>query len=465
MTRDEFQSIYDQGADATFALFEQLFLRVQAIEERVALNSGNSSKPPSSDGLNKPSLKPMPQSLRKKSGRKPGAQAGHEGKTLEQTPTPDKVMVHRPVTCQHCCAPLSESAPSVTYSRRQVFEIPEPKIIVTEHRAVTLACPDCGHETGAAFPEGVGQPVQYGPNLLGFATYLHSAHLIPYARCAEIVRDVTAAPFSPGSLHRAVRFAYDRLAPFEESVKGGLTNVSVKHVDETGGRVAGKLHWFHVRCTDSVTWLFRHEKRGGKAAEDLLDYTGTLVSDFWSSYVSLACEHVFCGAHLLRELTFVSEVLHQPWAGSLLEELESAVEGCHAARARGASRLWDARAVERRFDRCVAEGLRANPLPQRGIPKSKARCLAERLSVYRDDYLRFLFDLSLPFTNNQAERDLRMFKVKGKISGCFRTVEGADLFCRLRSYVATCQKQGRNVLDCLRSIYAGPLVMPRLNHA
>lgn len=464
MTRDEFQTIYDQGADATFALVAELFRRVQALEERFAQNSGNSSKPPSSDGLSKPSLKPMPQSLRKKSGRKPGGQAGHEGKTLEQTPTPDEVVIHRPVSCAHCATPLPDNAPSVTYSRRQVFEMPEPKVIVTEHRAVTLACPGCGHETCGAFPEGVEQPVQYGPNLLGFAAYLHAAHLIPYARCAKIVGDVTDAPFSPGSLHRALRTAYYRLAPFEQSVKMALADVSVKHVDETGGRVAGKLHWFHVRCTDSLTCLFRHEKRGGKAAEDLLGYMGTLVSDFWSSYVSLACEHVFCGAHLLRELTFISEVLKQTWAGSLIAELESAVDGCHAARERGCSRLWDARAVARRFDGWVAEGLQANPPPAKGSPKSKARRLAERLSAYRDDYLRFLFDLSLPFTNNEAERDLRMFKVKGKISGCFRTTEGADLFCRLRSYIATCQKQGMNVLHCLRSIYAATQIMPRLNH-
>lgn len=480
LTREQAESLYDSGKDSVVELLLQLVSRVQALEEQVAKNSGNSSKPPSSDGLSKSVLRPMspmPQSLRKKTGKKPGAQMGHVGKTLEPVSTPDRAVVHHPSACQHCNAPLSGEPRSVAYpySRRQVFEMPEPKVFVTEHRVVTLACSCCGHETSAAFPKGVDQPVQYGPNLLGFAAYLHSAHLVPYARCAQIVQDVTGAPFSVGTLNRALRVAYERLASFEQGVKEALADASltpVKHVDETGGRIAGKLHWFHVRCTDSLCWLFRHEKRGGKAVEDLHSYTGTLVSDFWSSYVSLLCEHLFCGAHLLRELTFVFEVLKQPWAASLKAELESAVDGCHAARARGYARvnpranpkLWDARAVARRFDQWVQEGLKANPLIK-GISKSKARRLAERLSAYKDDYLRFLFDLTLPFTNNEAERDLRMFKVKGKISGCFRTTQGADIYCRIRSYTQTCHKQGLKLLDCLRSVFAAEPIMPSLKHA
>lgn len=285
LTEAEARALYRAGEEAVVAFLLDISRRLQALEEQASRNSGNSSKPPSSDGLSKPALKPMPpmpQSLRKKGGKKPGAQMGHEGKTLEQIATPDTVVIHRPVTCRHCQARLLDSSLPVTCSRRQIFEMPEPSVFVTEHRAATLVCSCCGHETSAAFPEGIEHPVQYGPNLLGFAVYLHSTHLVPYARCAQIVQDVTGAPFSTGTLNRALRVAYDRLAPFEHSLKEVLADASltpVKHVDETGGRVAGKLHWFHVRCTDRLCWLFRHEKRGGKAVEDLHSYTGILVSD------------------------------------------------------------------------------------------------------------------------------------------------------------------------------------------
>jgi transposase len=182
------------------------------LEERLSLNSSNSSKPPSSDGLSKPAkpaLKPMPQSLRKKSGKRPGGQAGHAGKTLKQTADPDAVITHRPAICRHCTAALSETTPSATYSRRQVFEMPEPKVIVTEHRALTLVCECCGKETSGAFPADVTQPLQYGPNLLGTATYLHTAHLIPFARCARIMQELTGARFSQGSLHHAPETAHE----------------------------------------------------------------------------------------------------------------------------------------------------------------------------------------------------------------------------------------------------------------
>ena len=482
LTEEQASALYDAGREAVVAVLVDFARRIQALEEQLAKNSSNSSKPPSSDGLKKPPLRPMnavnAQSLRKKSGNKPGGQKGHPGSTLEAVETPDEIVVHTPDTCQHCCGSLDKGV-TTAVSRRQVFEMPEPKVVVTEYQIVTLCCPCCGKETQASAPTGVERPVQYGPNLRGFATYLHAVHLIPYARCAQILRETTGAPFSAGSLHQAVRTAHIRLAEFDQALQKALDNVDsvpVKYVDETGSRVAGKLHWFHVRCTEHLCRLFRHEKRGGDAVvADLQAYRGTLVSDFWSSYVALSsCRHVFCGAHVLRELTFVHEVQGQGWARGLISVLEQAVSACHRARARGSKKVWNADRLAASYRFWVKQGLLANAAPANPIPtaspprnpvnspsnSNKARCLAGRLWERRDDYLRFLYDLTLPFTNNLSEQAIRMFKVKGKISGCFRTTSGADHFCRIRSYTATCQRQRLSVLECLRSVFVGQITMP-----
>jgi transposase len=464
ITRDEIHSIYLQGEEAVVALILQILARLTRLEEQVAKNSGNSSKPPSSDGLTKAPLAPMnTRSLRKKSGKKPGAQSGHAGNTLVQVDQPDQVVMHRPNCCPDCHSCLTAAVPD-SICRRQLFEMPDPKVVVTEHQLVTVTCPRCGKRCSSSFPAGIEQPVQYGPNLLGFAAYLNCVHLLPFARCAQVVQDVTGAPFSPGSLDRALKVAHQKLEPFEVALKSALATVPLKHVDETGSRVSGKLNWFHVRCTKTLSWLFRHEKRGAAAVADLADYAGTLVSDFWSSYVKLGCRHLFCGAHLLRELTFLHEVNKEMWASELIMLFEDALAACHRARDRGAKALWSAGHFCSEFDQIVRKGLHANPRLEKGAA-SKARCLLERLTRHRDGYLRFLKDLSLPFTNNEAERDLRMIKVKGKISGCFRTSEGADRFCRIRSYIVTCQKQKLPTIDCLRSLFGGTPVIPTLTRA
>ncbi len=349
--------------------------------------------------------------------------------------------------------------------------MPAPKIVVTEHRRVSVSCPCCGKHSAGSFPSGVDHHVQYGPNLLGFATYLSGVHLLPFARCAKIVQDITGAPFSVGSLSHALTTAEKRLAPFTEALSEALPRVDHLHADETGCRVAGKLHWVHVRCTKTLTRLFLHQKRGSEAVRDLTLYRGCLMSDFYSSYVRLSCSHQFCGAHLLRELTFAHEALEQSWAGSLKVLMEQMVSACHDARSHSKERVDTATALVSAFRCLVAEGLANNPLPVpkrtgRGRPsKGKVRCLLERLRDYESSYLAFVFDLSLPFTNNEAERDLRMVKVKAKVSGCFRTVLGASVFCGLRSYVLTCQKQAMALLDCLRSVFAGSPLLPSLEHA
>lgn len=477
MTEAEARALFHQGEEAVVAFLLDVSRRLQSIEEKIAKNSGNSSLPPSSDGLSKAPLKPMPQSLRRKNGKKRGGQQGHEGATLCMIDMPDQIIAHRPPTCKHCKASLGRKEP-VTHSRRQIFEMPVPKVHVTEHRALTVGCPCCGKETTAPFPEGVSQPVQYGPNLLGFATYLHVVHLIPFARCAKIVHEVTSAPFSAGTLYRALGTASRHLDTFMDRLKQSLSEADHLHVDETGTRVEGKLNWFHVRCTETLCYLFRHQRRGKEAVNDLSAYSGRLISDFYGSYVKMSCPHQFCGAHLLRELAFAGDVLKQSWADPLRAVLERMVSACHRAREQGAGQVEDASVLAREFDRWVNEGLHTN-LTQRGqvlvkrgdrakrgrVAKGKALCLLERLRDYRAECLAFLFDLSLPFTNNEAERDLRMFKVKSKISGGFRTAAGADIYCRLRSYMMTCQKQRMGLLNSLQSVFAGSVPMPHFGDA
>jgi transposase len=474
MTNQEARELYQQGEAVTVAYLVEITNRLKAIEAkfsnleaRLNLNSQNSSKPPSTD--RKKTNKNR--SLRKNTQRKPGAQPGHTGKTLEKVDHPDEVISHLPQACPHCQTKL-EGLEANGYTARQVFEIPDPKILVSEHRAFCVTCPCCAKEAKADFPQGVEQPVQYGARILGFATYLSADHLVPYARVVKIIQEFTGVAFSQGTLDTALQNAFVRLEDFELHLILALHRVGILHVDETGGFVNKVRYWFHVRCTKTLTYLFCHKNRGKGAVLDLLTYTGRLVSDFFASYVNLDCLHQFCMAHICRELVGVFEKTKQSWAKELKEHLEHCNAACHAARERGSAKLWNARILASEYDDFVATGIRANPLapavlhPKTGklVPAtlSCARALLERLRDYREDCLAFLFDLSIPFTNNEAERGVRMLKVKSKISGCFRTLEGATRFCRLRSYLQTCGKQGLNRLDCLCSVFRGEPILPAI---
>lgn len=465
MTEKEANALYDQGREVVVAYLVEITNRLKAIEARLNLNSQNSSKPPSTDQTKTNKNR----SLRKKSGRKPGGQPGHKGKNLEKVDNPDEVILHHPEVCPHCQAKLADVEAN-GYFARQVFEIPDPKMIVTEHRAFCVTCPCCAKEAKADFPDGVEQAVQYGPRILGFATYLSADHLVPYARVVKIIQEFTGVAFSQGTLDTALQNAFVGLENFESRLILALRRVGILHVDETGGWVNKVRYWFHVRCTKTLTYLFCHKNRGKEASDDLLTYTGRLVSDFFGSYVNLGCLHQFCMAHICRELVGIFEKTGQSWALELKEHLEHCNKACHAARERGASHLWNARILAAEFDEFVAAGIRVNPLTAavrsaktgKRVPAalSSARALLERLRDYRDDCLAFLFDLSIPFTNNEAERGVRMLKVKSKISGCFRTLQGATRFCRLRSYLQTCGKQGLNRLNALISVFRGEPILP-----
>jgi transposase len=427
--------------------------RNSELEALITKDSHNSSRPPSSD----PPWAKRTKSLRRPSGKRPGGQLGHPGHTLRLTQKPQRVITHRPKQCRHCLSPLGGGW-SAGAERRQVIDLVPVRLRVTEHRAEVVCCPACGKRTKAQFPAGVKATVQYGPSILARALYLHDYQLLPYARTAEAMRELFGCAMSAGTLSTAVKQCAAGLIETELKIKRRLRRSSVIHADETGLRVEGKLAYVHVASTPRLTH-YGADARRGKAAIDeigiLPQYRGTCVHDGWLSYTYYPkCKHALCGAHILRELIYFEELSAETkaWAGSLKElllEMKGEAERVcsEGGKRRAAERLAELTAS---YDRLVAEGLEAQPSPE--VPEQvrrQARNLLLRLERRKEEVLRFLSDFSVPFDNNQAERDLRMIKLQQKTSGCFRTEEGARQFCRIRSYVSIMRKQGRRVLEAL----------------
>ena len=460
-----------------------LHARVQELEGRLAKDSHNSGKPPTSDGLARKT-----RSLRKRSGKKPGGQIGHHGETLRLVAAPDAVVEHRPGVCTGCQRPLAVDAPVVLRERRQVRELPPLRLVVQEHQALHVQCPACQVVSVGAFPPDAPSRAQYGVHLRALAVYLVEQQLVPYGRVHELFADLFGAPLSRGTLVAWVRQGAAALAPVEARIKAALAPVEARikaalgrapvlHSDETGVRQAGHLAWAHVACTDRLTHYAIHPQRG-HAATDAIGilpiYRGVNVHDGWAAYrANAGCRHALCNIHHLRELTFLEEQYQQAWATDLkglLREMKAATE---QARAHDQDRLAAATrdAFVARYDALLASGLAANPPPARGSPRrrgrskqSPARNLLERLWLGREQVLAFLDDLTIPFDNNQAERDLRMLKVQQKISGCFRAPDGSDAgaaaFARIRGYLSTLRKQGMALLAARETVCAGRPLYP-----
>jgi transposase len=443
---------------------------VRALRGRLEKDSHNSSKPPSSDGAGAP--KRVPQSLRRVSGRRPGGQLGHPGAGLALVEQPDAVVVHRPGACAGCGQDL-DAAPVLRTERRQVLDLPVVRVQVVEHQAETRGCPGCGRATTAPFPADVPAPVQYGPGVATLAVYLHQEQLLPVERTGRVLGEVFGCPISNGTLERMVARCADAVADVVAAIKQAVIAAATLHVDETGLSLNGKTAWLHVASTDRLTWYATHRKRGREALDALgvlPTVRGRVVHDGpWSYWHYEQCAHALCNAHHLRELTFVEEHLKQPWAGrlkALLLEIKAAADRARAAGVPtlppDAQRAWTARYTD-----LVAEGLHLNPpapgTGKIGRPKrSPAGNLALRLSTHQAEALAFMTDLRVPFDNNQAERDLRMMKVRQKISGCFRSMDAVDRFCRIRSYVATLRKQGLPILASLADAFRGRPPVPAL---
>jgi len=446
---------------------KQLHERVCELEQRLAKNSRNSSKPPSSDGFKKPA----PKSLRKKGKRKSGGQPGHPGHTLKRVEKPDHIEKHRVERCVCCGRSLADQLPDAV-EKRQIHDLPPLRLIVTEHQAATKLC-ECGHLNKASFPEGVNGPVQYGERIKAAAVYAKNYQYLPYERTCELLNDLFNCPMSEGTLANIIAQSDELAANPVEKIKELVERATVAHFDETGSRVEGKLWWLHSASTAEATYYDIHRKRGSEAFDEigiLPDFVGRAIHDFWKPYFRYSCSHGLCNAHHLRELIFVHEQHQQAWADHMIDCLLDIKDAVDLAR-QTTDRLEEKQIqdFEAHYQRILDEGYAQNPLsPQpagkkkkRGRrKKTKPRNLLERLEEHRAEALAFMYDFNVPFDNNQAERDLRMMKVQQKISGMFRTEDGAKAFCRIRSYISTARKNAVGAMDALTRLFSGDPFVP-----
>ena len=436
---------------------ERLTTRVAELEAQLAANSKNSSKPPSSDGLGKPA----PKSLRGRSGRKPGGQEGHPGRTLCQVGDPDEVVRHVPVSCSGCGSGLARAVEAGT-TRRQVFDLPPIRVRVTEHHLVAKRC-RCGVITRPPAPAGVAAPVQYGPTMNAIIVYLYVGQFLSKQRTAAALSDLFNVPITDATVATATTRAAGGLATFLTQVRDQIAAADVAHFDETGFRIANTLGWIHSASTTALSLLTAHRRRGVEAmtaAGVLPGFTGVAVHDAWSPYDTFtAATHALCGAHLLRELQAVIDTTPDAgdwcWARQVTDSLLALKTHTDAAHAAGQATADPNLLAEHRRRIRHAATIGAADYTRTGPLSRKHRALGRRIRDRHGDYLLFTTDPDVPFDNNAAEREIRMVKTRQKISGCMRTMTGADQFCAIRSYTATARKNGLNLFDALTQLTQG----------
>jgi len=434
---------------------------IKELKARLNKDSQNSNKPPSSDEFTKP------KSQRKKSGKKSGGQKGHPGHTLKMSDNPDEIIVHREQNCHGCGSTLKQQKPIKT-ERRQIFDIPQPRIEVTEHISETLCCPSCGHNNKADFPTEITQPVQYGNRIQSMMAYLNQYQLIPSKRIAEYFADVYSANVSEGTIYNAITNLYNTLGPAENEIIKCLLKEKAINVDETGIRIEGKRKWLHTVSTSKLTHYKWHQKRGSEATDEigiLPQYEGTLVHDFWKSYYNYECSHSLCNVHNVRELNGIFELNEQIWIQDMINLLLEIKDKDDSIGPEGTLDTETKEIFTNRYDTIIKNGYMANPPPEptkkRGRPKQgRARNMLNRLSEHRHEVLAFMEYSYVPFDNNQAERDIRMVKVRQKISGVFRTTEGANMFCRIRSYISTARKNSCSAYTAICDALNGDPFVP-----
>lgn len=445
---------------------EELSQENQRLQDRLKKNSSNSSLPPSSDRFAR-----QKRSLREKSGKKVGGQAGHPGQTLCMREEPDEILIHAVKRCEQCQADL-EQVESLRQERRQVIHLPIKRTVVVEHQTESKCCPHCGTLTQASFPPEVQAPIQYGADIAAVGVDLIQDKLVPYERASELLSDLLGWPIGVAALCRWSARCAKNLEGVEAQTKQSLRDAEVLHHDETGFYVKGQRWWMHTTSTKTLTHYTVHRKRGRDAlnAIDILaHFHGTSIHDGLSSYWAYGCLHGLCNVHHLRELKYQAEEKQQPWALDLIAVLLDMKQAVQQAKEAGLTGLpLEPRCkLVARYEASIAAGYAANPPdpPPKVITRgrraqSKARNLLDRLCTHQDAVLRFLDDFAVPFDNNLAERDLRMVKVQQKVSGCFRSEQGAQAFARIRSYISTLRKQGMQVLSALEMALVGHPISP-----
>jgi transposase len=436
--------------------------RIAELEARLKQTPRNSSKPPSSEGL----AKSAPRSLRKKSGRKPGGQDGHKGTTLAQVTRPDREVRHEPGCCGRCGAGLA-GRPVTGVERRQVFDLPPVRAEVTGHQLIEREC-GCGHRTKGMAPAGAEAPVQYGPRTAAVIVYLHAGQFLSKDRTALALAELFGIPCSPGTVAALTARAAGRLEEFTGQVRELIAASGVAGFDETGFRVEGRLAWVHCARTGKYTLLMAHPNRGRKAMDAmgiLPSFTGLAVHDAWAPYdTCTAPGHQLCCAHALRELQAVADAAPQGqwcWATQAAEALTAMQDLVREAigQDRDAADPAALAAQARLFRSAVLAGA-GQTAARSGALMKKHNALARRLLSRQDDYLRFTTDFRAPPDNNGTERDIRMAKLKQKVSGCLRTMAGARQFCAIRSYLSTAAKHGLGLFDALVMLTEGQPWMP-----
>lgn len=444
---------------------EELNSRLKELEAQINKNSSNSSKPPSTDGYKK-----HVKNNRIKSGRLPGGQPGHEGSTLNKVDNPDKVVDLNIIDTCTCGCDLKSVEDKVR--SRQVFDIPRIKIDVIEYTVHEKVCPVCGKVHKTEFPLNVTQPVQYGENMKILMNYLTGYQFLPLGRAAEAIYDITKQTVSEGTIVNTQKQLYGILEQSVNAIKKKIIDSDVVHFDETGMRSEGKTKWVHVASTESLTYYEAHEKRGAEAAKDigiLPKFKGTSVHDHWIPYYTFTdCTHGECNAHNVRYLKDIVDNYKQEWASDMIGLLIEINRRVGTLKAEGYEGMGyvEIQTWQSNYHHIINEGSiedsKKSPkvLTKKGKEvKSKPLLLLLKLQKYDIETLAFMYDFNVPFDNNLGERDLRMQKLRQKISGCFRGKEGAEVFCRIRSYLSTARKNGLTAMDAIaRAIKGHPFI-------
>lgn len=449
----------DQKIERLEQEVKALLERIAELERSLGLDSQTSSKPPASDGLKK-SNQIRTKSLRETGKRASGGQIGHPGQTLEQVLEPEKIVEHpTPCSCPGCGCDIGDVGIKKII-KRQVFDIPAPRIIVTEHTVAVKECPECKTLLQGSFPESVVAPVQYGARIKAVAAYLHHQHFIPEDRLSEVLDDLFGCRMTPGTIAKTTLTLAKIIKPVVDEIAGAVKTSPVKHLDETGFRIGGKTNWLHVVATETLSWYRVSPQR--KDIEVLADIKGVVVHDHWKPYYQLLdVNHALCNAHHLRELKAIEEIEQEPWAKSMNKLLLLACNYKHPY-PQGIPKNIVARLTQL-YEQILQRGLSfhssQSPLTRKGnrgrVKRRVGHNLLLRLHNFRGDVLRFLTEPDVPFTNNQAERDLRMMKCKQKISGGFRSFDFAVSFANIRSFLSTASKQGLNLLEVITQALLG----------